>query len=101
MGRYQTMEKRSIGRLGAILVVAAVAFAGLSCDLITGDDVGACVSDVVTYSQIGDKVYCYSDWSESECEANDRENVNGAGWTFYGGDSCQDRGLAEGSNPAP
>ena len=61
---------------------------------------GCCVSDPVYYSY-GYRVYCYDDWDKSDCEENDSEQVNGASWTFYRGDTCEDRGLVEDSNPWP
>lgn len=61
---------------------------------------GACVSDVRDlYS--GSVVYCYDDFSKDECEDYDAQELNTVGWTFYRGDTCDDRGLDEGSNPWP
>ena len=61
---------------------------------------GACVSSEVEYTY-GFRVYCYNDWSRDECDDNDAQNVNGASWTFYAGQTCDDRDLVEGSNPWP
>jgi hypothetical protein len=61
---------------------------------------GACVSDVVEFTSFL-RVYCYDDFSKDECEDYDAQNINGANWTFYRGDTCDDRGLVEGSNPWP
>jgi hypothetical protein len=58
------------------------------------------VSSAVEYSY-GLRVYCYSNWTSDDCDNNDAENVNGASWTFHGGQSCSDRDLTEGSNPWP
>lgn len=92
---------RALFRRGASLAaVILIAFALTSCDWITGGGVGTCVSDVVSYS-FGDQVYCYDGWDESECDAYDADNVNGASWTFHGGQTCADRGLSEGSNSWP
>jgi hypothetical protein len=65
-----------------------------------GDGVGACVSDPVDY-QSGQRVYCYDGWDEADCDTNQAEQVNGADWTFYGGQECDDRDLTSGSNPYP
>jgi hypothetical protein len=62
---------------------------------------GACVSDVVEFQFISDKVYCYDDFSKDECEDYTAQQINGASWTYYRGDTCDDRGLTEGSNNAP
>lgn len=61
---------------------------------------GACVSDVVDFQYQGPKIYCYDDWDRADCDINDQEQVNGAGWTFFAGQTCDDRGLVEGSNDA-
>jgi hypothetical protein len=84
--------------------VAAAAFVflvltGYACNLFD-DGSGACVSDPVEFS-FGLRVYCYNDWDQDECSSNDRREVNGARWTFYKGQSCEDRDLEEGSNPWP
>jgi hypothetical protein len=94
----KALVPRQLAALGA---VAALTLATASCDVLTGSSEGACVSDVVEFSQIGDRVYCYDSWDKSDCDANDADNVNGASWTFYEGQTCEDRGLTEGSNPWP
>jgi len=74
--------------------------ASYACGLL-GGGVGVCVSDPVTFS-FGDRVYCYSDYTQSECSDYDQEQINGAAnWTFHSGQTCADRDLVEGSNPWP
>ena len=87
------LKKRS--RLVAV-ALTLLALVGPAC----GGGVGACVSSAVQYS-FGLRVYCYSGWSGGECSVNDAEQVNGASWTFYSGQSCSDRDLVDGSNPWP
>lgn len=72
------------------------AFALAAC----GSSTGACVSDPVQYT-FGLRVYCYSQWSSQECSVNNNDQVNGANWSFYGGQTCADRSLTDGSNPWP
>jgi len=76
-------------------------FAGIlfSTMLFTGcfhdeDELGACVSDFTDLNI----QYCYSDFDESECTAQNTQQVNGVNWFFHGGQSCADCGLVEGSN---
>jgi len=82
-----------INRVAASVVVL-VAF-GIAC----AEEGGACVSDPV--QTFGLRVYCQNDFDRSECSSWDRQEVNGARWTFYGGQTCGDRDLEEGSNPWP
>jgi len=84
------------------LVAAGAALAAVSVSLADcGDGVGACVSDPVQYQEIGQRVYCYDGWDSAECDVNQTEQVNGADWTFYGGQTCDDRGYDTGSNVYP
>jgi hypothetical protein len=74
--------------------------ASYACGLF-GGGVGVCVSDPVSFS-FGLRVYCYSNYNESECSDYDSQQVNGAAnWTFHSGQTCSDRDLTEGSNPWP
>lgn len=86
-----------------LLFVAAscilLVMAAGSCNLF-GEKTGVCVSDAVTYSY-GQRVYCYSDFTEGECDEHDASEVNGASWSFHSGQTCADRDLDEGSNPWP
>ena len=82
------------------LLFISIFFLILSATGCDGNGVGACQSETVEYSQ-GLRVYCYDGWTRSECEDNDKQQVNGASWFFYSGQSCSDRGLDEGSNPWP
>lgn len=38
---------------------------------------------------------CKQDWSRSECQEWDDEEINGADWNFYSGDSCEDLGYTD------
>lgn len=80
-------------------VLAASVFTALAL-LACGGGSGACVSDPVQYS-FGLRVYCYSNWSSADCSVNNNDQVNGANWAFYGGQTCEDRSLTDGSNPWP
>ena len=57
-----------------------------------GGGTGACVSSPVSYSY-GAVTYCYDNWSSADCSNHDANQVNGASWTFYSGQTCADRGL--------
>ncbi|MGQ9616681.1 MAG: hypothetical protein ACUVWJ_09835 [Spirochaetota bacterium] len=83
-----------------LVLVCILAFLVSALMLSSCGGTGCCVSDAVSYSY-GDRVYCYDDWDKSDCEENDSEQVNGAGWTFYRGQTCEDRDLVGGSNPWP
>ncbi|MEL6345902.1 MAG: hypothetical protein AAFV53_22515 [Myxococcota bacterium] len=62
--------------------------------------VGVCQSTAVEF-EFGLRVYCYSDYDRAECDANQTDQVNGADWEFHSGQTCDERGLDEGSNPWP
>ncbi len=47
---------------------------------------------------IFDNTYCYSDFTRDECDDYAGEEVNGATWEFYPGDTCAELGYVEGSN---
>lgn len=38
---------------------------------------------------------CKEDWSRSECQEWDEQEINGANWSFYSGDSCEDLGYTD------
>ncbi|MDH5548023.1 MAG: hypothetical protein OEZ43_20795 [Gammaproteobacteria bacterium] len=80
----------------SVLAISLLFFSIMGCE----SGVGACQSEPVEYS-FGLRVYCYSGWDKAECEANNSQQVNGAKWYFHSGQSCEDRGLSEGSNPWP
>ena len=67
---------------------------------VCGGGSGACVSDPVQYS-FGLAVYCYGGWSSADCSVNNNNQVNGASWAFYSGQTCEDRNLTDGSNARP
>ena len=81
--------------MAMVLGIYAIAPA---CSLFGGT--GACVSSVVSFA-FGDRVYCYSGWTQAECHDNDLEQVNGASWSLRRGRSCDDLDYLEGSNPWP
>jgi len=80
---------------GATLAAVSVSLAGC------GGGVGACVSDPVQFQEIGQRVYCYDDWDKADCDEHQTSQVNGVDWTFYGGQTCDDRGFDPGSNVYP
>ncbi|MCC6526799.1 MAG: hypothetical protein IT373_29390 [Polyangiaceae bacterium] len=94
------MSRIDGGMSRGIAAAAAVVAVALGAQLGACAGVGACVSGPVSYSY-GQRVYCYDDWDAAECDSNDDQHVNGASWSFYGGDTCWDRGLTSGSNPWP
>jgi len=49
---------------------------------------GACTG----YSDLFDKTYCYDGWTDADCEEYDDNEVNGASWYFYAGQTCEERG---------
>jgi len=89
----RTRSRVDFGALVLFLVYGAAA-------CINPDKDGACVSGPVSYS-FGVRVYCYSGWAKNECQAYNRDEVNGASWSFHSGQSCGDRDLDDGSNPWP
>ena len=60
----------------------------IACFSGCGSSGGACVGESSTGNGL-----CYQDWSESECQTNDDEQINGSGWEFFAGDSCADAGF--------
>ena len=90
---FDKRRRAAVGSLALLLLTAP------ACEL-GGDGSGACVSDAVEFS-FGLRVYCYSDWDQDDCASYNRQQVNGAEWSFYEGQSCEDRDLEEGSNPWP
>ena len=57
-----------------------------------GDDDGACDC----FSETDHCRYCIDDMTSEECSDFDRRNVNGGGWSYYGGQTCEERGCASG-----
>ena len=49
---------------------------------------GACVSTG------GSPEECKQDWDKSDCDDFNANNVNGGTWTFYPGQTCEDRGFS-------
>ena len=84
----------------ALTIMCVIGFLSIVILFSACAKTGACVSSAVEYTY-GLRVYCYDDWSADECADNDAQNVNGASWTHYPGDTFADRGLEEGSNPWP
>ncbi len=84
--------RRSTVLIASLLGVLAL---GASCPTSTKD--GACISTVVQFNTFS-RVYCYEGWSKSDCTKNNTDQVNGAGWSFYAGDTCGKHGYQEGSN---
>lgn len=87
------MRKRN---LPATLTALFALLTGYAC----GGGTGVCVSDAVEYT-FGLRVYCYSDYTSDECAEYNNMQVNGANWSYHGGQTCADRDLDEGSNPWP
>ena len=81
------------GSMTALLATAACGILGLAGD-------GVCQSTPVEFS-FGLVVYCQNDFSEDECAEWNTEGVNAADWVFHSGQTCQDRGLEQGSNDWP
>jgi hypothetical protein len=68
-------------------LVTLPAAALVSC----GSGTGACVGSGGLLAS----PECKEDWDEAECEDWDAQEVNGASWTFHGGDTCDDLGYTE------
>ena len=86
------MRQDRIGRQhGKALLVLIVILLGGTI-LSACDGVGACVGSGggVLLSPV-----CKEDWSRSECQEWDDEGINGANWSFYSGDSCEDLGYTD------
>ncbi|MBI5508750.1 MAG: hypothetical protein HY903_08345 [Deltaproteobacteria bacterium] len=66
-----------------ILVAAAATVSVIGCG-----STGACVGSGGVLSS----PECKEDWSEAECDDWGAQGVNGAAWTYHGGDSCSDLG---------
>lgn len=67
-------------------IVTALLALGLL--LLAGcESLGACEG----YSSILNKTYCYDDYTEEECDDYDSQEVNGANWNFYPGETCAER----------
>lgn len=55
-----------------------------------GGGTGACVGSGGALSS----PECKPDWDESECDDWNSQQINGATWTFHGGDACEDIGYS-------
>jgi hypothetical protein len=44
------------------------------------------------YSAEFNSTYCKDGWTKAECEEWDDLEVNGVSWTFYRGQTCDERG---------
>ena len=92
LGKETTMPSKSF--------VLATIVAACGCGLLGLSGSGACLTPPVEYS-FGLIVYCYTDWEEEECSEWNDERVNGSEWIFHSGQTCEDRGLEDGSNDWP
>ncbi len=89
------MSKKKRSTVLAALVLAVLTNVGCA------EALGLCVSTPVEFT-FGLRVYCHDDnWTEAECADYNAQGVNGASWVFHSSQTCEDRGLVEGSNPFP
>jgi hypothetical protein len=44
------------------------------------------------YSAEFNSTYCKDGWTKAECDEWDELQVNGVSWTFYRGQTCEERG---------
>jgi hypothetical protein len=68
----------------AFLILLSLSFVAFlsGCGLLNG----ACIASG------GSLVECYEDWSQSDCDTFNADNVNGSSWTFYPASSCASQG---------
>lgn len=78
---------KKLTRVAAFLSIGIVSLTLQSC-LFNFNVTGACEG----YSDILDSWYCYDDWTRSECNEYDIQEINAADWTFYAGETCWDLG---------
>jgi hypothetical protein len=60
---------------------------------LLGSNCGKMSTGVCTgYSAEYNSTYCKDGWTEEECDEWDDLQVNGVSWTFYRGQTCEERG---------
>jgi hypothetical protein len=80
-----------VNTVRTIFLSIAVAALGATAVIACGSGAGACVG---TGGLLASPV-CKEDWDEAECDDWDAQEINGASWSFNGGDSCTDLGYTE------
>jgi hypothetical protein len=64
-----------------------------ACLLLMESNCGKMRTGVCTgYSAQYNSTYCKDGWTQEECDEWDDLEVNGVSWTFYGGQTCEERG---------
>ena len=72
------------------IIAFAAGFLGLA---LLNSNCGKMKTGVCTgYSEIFNKTYCYDGWTEEDCDDYNDNEVNGATWYFYKGQTCSERG---------
>lgn len=67
--------------------------AGFTCLMFLGSNCGKLSTGVCTgYSADFNSTYCKDGWTEEECDEWDELEVNGVSWTFFKGQTCEERG---------
>ena len=87
-GRKSDITRRKYRTIYVIVIV--IVFGALTLSSCSGT--GACVGSGggILLSPV-----CKDDWSKSECQEWDAEEVNGANWDFHGGKSCESLGYTD------
>jgi hypothetical protein len=82
---YINMKKsiRRIIRIGGFMCLLILI---RNCDKL--GSTGVCTG----YSAEYNSTYCKDGWTKAECDEWDALEVNGVSWTFYRGQTCDDRG---------
>ncbi len=70
-----------------------ISIAGVTCLLALATNCAKISTGVCTgYSAEYNSTYCKDGWTKAECEEWDDIGVNGVSWTFYKGQTCEERG---------
>jgi hypothetical protein len=71
-------------------IILVACFIGL---FLMGSNCGKLSTGVCTgFSAEYNSTYCKDGWTEEECDEWDDLQVNGVSWTFYRGQTCEERG---------
>lgn len=73
---------RNIICVGGVTVLLLL---GTNCEKLS---TGVCTG----YSAEYNSTYCKDGWTQEECDEWNNEQVNGVTWTFYRGQTCEERG---------
>jgi len=77
---------KSIRRIIYLGGITSLLLLGNNCEKLSGT--GVCTG----YSAEYNSTYCKDGWTREECEEWNELEVNGVSWTFYRGQTCEERG---------